>query len=84
VRLGSWVTTLATRPAPSRTAVPSSAAVRVAVKSGNALRKVATTMCLTEKSSDEWTGSVVQVPAGSAVVLWCATLIGIRSPCRYY
>ena len=67
MRLGSGVTTLATRPTPSRTA-PRSLTVSVESKSGSELRNVATTMCLTENSNDEWIGSLVQTPAGRAVV----------------
>jgi len=42
--------------------------VSVESKSGSELRNVATTMCLTENSNDEWIGSRVQTPAGRVVV----------------
>ena len=56
-------------------AVPSSAPVRVASKSVRDPRKVATTMCFTENPNDEWTGSLVQVPVGTAVTCSVVVLI---------
>src|SRR5690349_21500655 len=53
---------------PSRRA-PESPATRFASNSSKRPRKVATTMCLTAKCAEEWTGSSVQVPVGTAVAV---------------
>ena len=44
--------------------VPSSATVMVPEKVSNLPRTLLTMRCLTEKPTVEWTGSMVQVPAG--------------------
>ena len=75
VRSAWSVVTAPTGAVPVRVA-PSGVDVSTAWNSGNAPWNVDTTMCRTANPTDEWIGSLCQVPAGMVwVVCWVAVLI---------